>query len=212
MKSPQELHNEFVGYRAYCQEFLSHKRRNRFMARWMPTKRVSCPCGCGEFWMDDLSDTNWLTKVLSVKTFVVMAYHLHQVVKGLHGVVWFAFPVYWMHATQSSRDIRLLFYSNDNLERRVPFLQPNLVFDVGYLLLGIVQAGKFRVFGGILCGISYGMGRVILGINTQRRHVIAVCHQSYNRTSGWLFFGGQVVGRRGLRRYRYGFPIPPISS
>ena len=144
MKTPQELHNEFVGYRAYCKEFLSHKRRNRFMARWMPAERVACPCRCGDFWMDDLSETNWLAKVLSIKTFFVMIYHLHQVVKAIHGVVWSAVAVCWIRTAHSSRDIRLLFYSSDHLEKRV-----SLYSRIWFLVLTICFWGLSRLGGPI---------------------------------------------------------------
>ena len=108
MKSSAERHNDFIAYRAYCEEFLSHKRRNRFLARWTSTKLVSCGCGCGESWADDLSDTNWLSQILSLKSFFVMIYHLHLATKAIHGVVWSAVPVFWTFATCSSRNISML--------------------------------------------------------------------------------------------------------
>lgn len=154
MKSPQELHNEFVGHRAYREEFLSHKRRNRFMARWMPAKRVHCPCGCGEFDIDDLSDTNWLSQIISVKSFFVVAYHLHQTIRAAHGLVWAAVAVCWIRATHSSQHIRLLFYSDRELEKRVPLYSRILFLMLCVFCWGLSRLGSSIFLAGFLVALA----------------------------------------------------------
>ena len=120
MKTAEELHDEFLAYRAYCENFLSHRRRQRLLARWMPAKWVSCPCGCGEDWLDDLSDTNWLAQITSIKSFFAVIYHLHKVVKALHGVVWFAVPLFWAAATHRSKQVNNLSGPSIETRARIP--------------------------------------------------------------------------------------------
>ena len=164
MKSSEERHNEFLSYRAYCEEFLSHKRRSHLFARWMPVKRVSCNCGCGEYWMDDLSDTNWLSQMLSIKSFFVLLYHLHQAVKGLHGVVWFAAPLCWTCATQSSKEATLLAYSGKDVERLV-----SPVGRIGFLIVAIFCWNLSRLGGsfflaGFLVALAIGWATLSLAL------------------------------------------------
>ena len=142
MKSPEERHNEFLAYRAYCEEFLSHKRRNRLFAQLIPVKRVSCNCGCGEYWMDDLSDTNWLFQMLSIKSFFVISYDLHQAVKALHRHMWFAATICWMCATQSSRKAKLLACSDKDVGRLV-----SLVGRIWFLIAAIFYWNLSRLGG-----------------------------------------------------------------
>ena len=164
MKSSEERHNEFLAYRAYCEEFLSHKRRNRLFARWTPAKRVSCSCGCGEYWIDDLSDTNWLSQILSIKSFFVLVYQLHKMTKAAHRTVWAAVPVCWIRATHSSRQIRLIFHSDTTLEDPVPVYSRILYLIVAVVCWVLSRPGCFIFLAGFLAALAIAWATLSLAL------------------------------------------------
>ena len=164
MKSSEERHNEFLAYRAYCEEFLSDKRRNRLFARWTPVKRVSCNCECGEYWMDDLSDTNWLTQMLSIKSFFLVLYHLYRAAKGLHGVVWFAAPLCWTRATQSSREAKLLAYSDMDMGRFVSLFGRMCFLIVAIFCWNLSRLGGSIFLAGFLAALAIAWATLSLAL------------------------------------------------
>ena len=53
--------------------------------------------------MDDLSDTNWIAQVTSIKSFLAVILHSHRVTKAVHNFVWVAVPLFWAVATDGSK-------------------------------------------------------------------------------------------------------------
>ena len=148
-KSKQSKHEQYLAYKIYCEEFLSHKRHSRILAKFMPFVKRVCPCGCGDYWLDDLSDTNWLRKVVNLKVYWGALTHSYKITRSIYAVM------YSLGSSYSA--MRKLWYNNKYIlayKDGVYIRGANL----GVPILLLVVSGTCwlitRVFGVLFIGIN----------------------------------------------------------